>query len=135
MLIEEPGDLDPASDSEHEERRLLGGRERRKSSSPFLRDLSPFIDRRRGTSPLLRDLSPFHCSRGNRGDRHRNPAIRYDELDSDNLGNDGYLKPRNHENDGYLTPRDCAAIERPPLLNGNVCHLNNRQPRVKHSSH
>ena len=106
---EEMGDLDPASDSEHENRRLLGGRERRKSSSPFLRDLSPFIDRRRGTSPMLRDLSPFHSCRGNATDRHRNPSVRYDELAGSNHVNDGYLKPRNHENDGYLKPRESGA--------------------------
>ena len=126
---EEMGDLDPASDSEHENRRLLGGRERRKSSSPFLRDLSPFIDRRRGTSPLLRDLSPFYSSRGNGTDRHRNPSVRYDELEGSNHVNDGYLKPRNHENDGYLKPRESGALGRPPLANGNIRHQGNRHPR------
>ena len=129
-FIDEGTDLDPASDSEHENRRLLGGRERRKSSSPFLRDLSPFIDKRRGTSPLLRDLSPFHCSRGNGGDRHHNPSVRYDELNGNNHVNDGYLKPRNHENDGYLKPRDSAVMGRPPIANGNLRHYSNRQPSV-----
>ncbi len=127
---EDPGDLDPGSDSEHESRRLLGGRERRKSSSPFLRDLSPFIDRRRGTSPLLRDLSPFHHA-ARRGSSDSS-SVRYNELDRDNHSNDGYLKPRNHDNDGYLKPRDRPANGRPPLANGTARHQGYRPPSSSH---
>lgn len=123
---------DAASDSEHENRRLLGGRERRKSSSPFLRDLSPFIDRRRGTSPLLRDLSPFHSPRRGSSGGNRESTVRYNELETErgNQGNDGYLKPsRNHDSEGYLKPRGDrgAVLGRPPIANGNVRHHGNRQ--------